>query len=135
MEHRINIKSCNDRTNHNKLFTQLPDQFWMSGNGNGTGGGESITYLTGECHATAIASRRNDCPDGIGCYIHIHESGALSGSSAVVGPTVTTTYTVTGLNASGCSATKTVQVVVEPAADCYGIIHTEAVFVRAIVQC
>ncbi len=40
--------------------------------------------------------------------------GSLTGSNAVVSPTITTTYTLTGANATGCRNTRTVTLVVNP---------------------
>ena len=40
--------------------------------------------------------------------------GALSGSSVVVSPTITTQYTVTGANATGCTTIKTTTITVSP---------------------
>ena len=49
-----------------------------------------------------------------GASTYVWEPGTLSGSTQTITPSVTTTYTVTGSNAMGCTDTKTVTIVVNP---------------------
>lgn len=49
-----------------------------------------------------------------GASTYVWEPGTLSGSTQTITPSVTTTYTVTGSNAMGCTDTKDVTIVVNP---------------------
>ncbi|GBL35545.1 putative cell agglutination protein 1742.01 [Filimonas sp.] len=51
---------------------------------------------------------------GTGATTYTWNPGALSGTTITVAPAVTTTYTVTGTNASGCTATATRLIIVNP---------------------
>jgi hypothetical protein len=51
---------------------------------------------------------------GTGALTYIWQPGSLTGTSVTVSPAITTTYTVTGTNASGCTNTSTRLVTVSP---------------------
>jgi hypothetical protein len=52
--------------------------------------------------------------DGFGASSYLWMPGSLTGSSVVVSPASTTTYTVTGTDGFGCTGTSTVMVTVNP---------------------
>ncbi|MBA3663388.1 MAG: gliding motility-associated C-terminal domain-containing protein, partial [Bacteroidetes bacterium] len=51
---------------------------------------------------------------GTGASTYTWNPGALTGSSVIVTPTITTTYSVTGANGAGCTNTKTITITVNP---------------------
>lgn len=51
---------------------------------------------------------------GTGAITYVWEPGALAGDAVTVSPTTTSTYTVTGTDANGCTGTTTATVVVNP---------------------
>jgi gliding motility-associated-like protein len=57
-----------------------------------------------------ICSGSSSTLSATGATSYTWNPGALTGSSVTVNPTVTTTYSVTGVNALGCTNTKTVSV-------------------------
>jgi gliding motility-associated-like protein len=84
----------------------------------------TVTTITVTVNAvpsiTAIATPTAICPgnsavlSAVGASSYTWQPGNLSGPSATVSPTSTTIYTVTGVNAAGCSATRTVSVFLNP---------------------
>lgn len=70
---------------------------------------------------TAVASPTAICPGGSStltatssAVAYTWNPGGLTGASVSVNPASTTIYTVSGLTASGCTSTRTVQLVVNP---------------------
>lgn len=59
-----------------------------------------------------ICSGNSSTLSATGASSYTWNPGALTGSSVSVSPTVTTTYSVTGINALGCSNTRTVSVTI-----------------------
>ncbi|MBL7896309.1 MAG: hypothetical protein JNK50_13515, partial [Bacteroidia bacterium] len=70
--------------------------------------------VTAVVSPTAICSGSSATLTGGGATTYTWMPGSLTGSNAVVSPTVTTTYTLTGANATGCRNTRTVTLVVNP---------------------
>ncbi|MEI6019522.1 MAG: gliding motility-associated C-terminal domain-containing protein, partial [Bacteroidota bacterium] len=70
--------------------------------------------LTAASNPTAVCLGASATLSVTGAISYTWQPGALSGSNVVVTPASTIIYTVTGVNASGCSSTRTVQVIVNP---------------------
>jgi hypothetical protein len=70
--------------------------------------------------ATTICQGSSTTLTGTGASTYTWQPGGLSGTSVIVSPITTTTYTVTGTNAQGCSATATRVITVNPAASVTG---------------
>ncbi|MBC7695450.1 MAG: hypothetical protein H7141_08410, partial [Burkholderiales bacterium] len=70
--------------------------------------------ITAVVTATAICPGSSATLAAFGAITYTWNPGALAGPVAVVSPSATTIYTVTGTNISGCSSTQTVTLVVSP---------------------
>lgn len=70
--------------------------------------------LIASANPTAICPGGSSTLSATGGISYTWQPGGLSGSPVVVSPTITTTYTLTGNNASGCTSTRTVTVLVNP---------------------
>lgn len=88
-------------------------------NANGCTGTETITVtvgppptVTASSSSSAICTGDNATLSATGATNYLWMPGSLSGSSVVVNPSSTTTYTVTGDNGPGCSSTATVTLTV-----------------------
>jgi gliding motility-associated-like protein len=68
--------------------------------------------VTAAVSPTTICSGQSATLTSSGATSYTWMPGSLSGSTVVVSPTVTTTYSVTGSNLGGCTSTQTVQLVV-----------------------
>jgi gliding motility-associated-like protein len=73
-----------------------------------------LPTLTVVALPTAICSGASATLTATGANAYNWLPGALSGSVVVVNPTLTTTYTVIGTSAAGCSNTKTITLIVNP---------------------
>jgi len=80
-----------------------------------------VTVLNGPTLTPVVATPTAICPGGTsnlstsGALGYTWNPGNLNGASVNVSPTLTTNYTVTGNNAIGCTSSRTVQVLVNPA--------------------
>lgn len=72
--------------------------------------------------STAICKGNSATISSGGAISYTLMPGSIVGASAIVSPTTTTTFTVTGINAIGCKNTKTLLIVVNP---CTGIDELE----------
>ncbi len=70
--------------------------------------------ITASANPTIICAGNSSTLSASGALGYTWQPGSLSGSSVSVSPSVTTVYTVTGINASGCSSSATVQLNVNP---------------------
>ncbi len=70
--------------------------------------------VTATANPTAICVGQSSTLTGGGASTYVWNPGNLSGTSVVVSPVVTTTYTVTGTSAANCTNTATVTVTVNP---------------------
>ncbi|MGZ3931277.1 MAG: beta strand repeat-containing protein, partial [Bacteroidia bacterium] len=70
--------------------------------------------ITASGSPTLICSGSSATLTGSGAASYTWNPGALSGTSVTVSPTVSTTYTVTGANVTGCKNTATVSITVNP---------------------
>lgn len=86
---------------------------------NGTCSSSNTLQLTVNPNPTVSVSNQTTCPGGTatlvanGAATYTWNSGPTT-ASYVVSPTITTNYTVTGLNSFGCSHTNTASVVISP---------------------
>ncbi|MCC6370949.1 MAG: gliding motility-associated C-terminal domain-containing protein [Bacteroidia bacterium] len=93
----------------------------VTGNSNGCTNTKTVQVvvnplptLVATATPTSICPGFNSVLNASGGVSYTWNPGGLTGSSATVSPSSTTVYTLTGLSAQGCSATKTVQLVVKP---------------------
>ncbi len=73
-----------------------------------------LPTLTLTASPVTICVTNSSTLTALGAANYTWNPGALSGSNVVVSPTVTTTYTVIGASAFGCTSTSTINVVVNP---------------------
>ena len=73
-----------------------------------------LPTLTVVATPTAICSGSSATLTASGATNYTWNPGALIGASVIVSPTVSTTYTVIGANAFGCTSTKTLNLIVNP---------------------
>lgn len=74
----------------------------------------SSPTITAVTNPTAICSGQSATLTGTGAITYTWMPGSIFTATTVVSPTITTTYTLTGANASGCRSTRTVNLVVNP---------------------
>ncbi|MES2514817.1 MAG: gliding motility-associated C-terminal domain-containing protein [Bacteroidota bacterium] len=93
-----------------------------SDNGTGCIGTQTITVnvntiptLTLSASANTICLGNSTTLNATGATSYTWNPGALTGSSALVSPTIATTYTATGDNGGGCTNTETITISVGPA--------------------
>jgi PKD repeat protein len=70
--------------------------------------------VTNTASSTTICSGNSTTLTGAGASTYVWNPGNLSGTSVTVSPTLTTTYTVTGTAANGCTANSTRLITVNP---------------------
>ncbi|MES2566145.1 MAG: gliding motility-associated C-terminal domain-containing protein [Bacteroidota bacterium] len=70
--------------------------------------------ITATSSPTSICAGSNATLTGSGATSYTWNPGGLTGTTVVVTPTITVNYTVTGVNAAGCTSTNTLDVVVNP---------------------
>lgn len=74
----------------------------------------ALPTITATPSPTSICEGSSATITAIGATNYTWNPGALNGSSIVVSPTITTTYTINGQDLLGCVGTRTVQLVVFP---------------------
>lgn len=96
--------------------------YTVTGDNGGCIGTETITVVVNNypviipsAGSATICAGSSTSLSATGALTYTWNPGALTGSNVAVSPTVTTTYTVDGDNGTGCVATATVDVVVNPA--------------------
>jgi gliding motility-associated-like protein len=72
----------------------------------------ALPVITAMSSPTAICAGATATLTGTGATSYTWQPGSLTGTSAVVNPTSTTIYTVTGANGSGCVQTETISLTV-----------------------
>ena len=74
----------------------------------------TLPSLTAGTNPTAVCLGASATLSATGGTSYTWQPGALSGANVTVTPAVNTVYTVTAVNAAGCIATQTVQLIVNP---------------------
>ncbi len=70
--------------------------------------------VTAATSPTILCSGSSATLTGTGATTYTWNPGAITGATVVVTPTITTTYSLTGTNASGCTNTQTVSLSINP---------------------